>query len=339
MSDCQIKSFIVHKLIKDQHGQATIATGAQLLQTNPAIQNLVDEIHKKYKTQSKSFGKFEENITEYPFQQYIDSHLLQSRTPDFLAFSCDALTHLRVTTTDVSFATGGWVVICEYEANNNHYIVIAIVNESHGATVNETTYQVSNSIYVDLNKLRHAGRINIDQWQSGIHDKYVSFLRKGKETTYFQKYLGCNNIQERKAESDKLVKAVKQFTRSLPSEEKDRIYKLSNDFLNRLANENLELDLESFAKHVCPESSESLHEFLCSDELELSNGFVPDKTSIRSFLKFVAKDKDWQLSFSRDALNDFSYDDSSRILTIEVKNDNAHQILCEELISNQDQTS
>lgn len=334
MKNCLIKSFIVHKLNKDQHGAATISEGPSLLTVNDAIQSLVDEIDQKYKTQSRSFGKFEDNNIEFPLQKYIEDNLLNTSSPDFLKFSKDALLHLQVTATDINFATGGWVVMCDYVSQGENFVVIAIVNDSKGAAVNETTYVVSTSIYVDLNKLRHAGRVNIDKWQSGTNNKYVSFLRKGKETTYFQKFLGCNDIQERRVESDKLVNAVKKFTQTLSEEaSKDSIYKLSHTYLLSLIDENKELELETFCNHVYPSNPTILKEYLCSEEISLSTGFVPDRTSISRFSKFTAKGNDWQLSFSRDAIRNFSYDASTRTLTIEVKNDAAHQVLCDEVIS------
>lgn len=336
MSECIIRSFIVHKLNKEQHGDPTTSPGSTLLEINPAIQDLIEAIHKKYITQSKSFGKFEDNVIGYPIQQYITTHLLSDEEPNFLNFSKDALTHLEVTSQGVDLATGGWVVMSAYLFNNEHFIVVAIVNESKGATVSKNDYKISESVYIDLNKLRHAGRINIDKWQSGVNDKYVSFLRKGKETSYFQKYLGCIKPQHDLNETTKIVNAVKTYCQNLAKQENstvniDDLYKKSAVYLTDLANKKEELDLTSFANHLFPDDPEVFKEYLGAEELELSSGFVPNKTAINKFTKFQVESRDWKLQFNRDAKNEIRYDTEKKQLIIDIKDPEDQRILQNEL--------
>ena len=336
MSECTIHSFIIHKLIKEQHGHPTSSPGESLLEVNSPIQNLIEAIHKKYITQSKSFGQFEENCIEYPLQQYIKNHLLDGETPNFLEFSNGALTHLEVTSRDVDLATGGWVVMSNYSMNNEAFIVLALVNESKGASVSENDYKVNESIYIDLNKLRHAGRVNIDKWQSGQNDKYVSFLRKGKETSYFQKYLGCIKPQSDLNETSKVVRAIKTYCQNLAKKENstidiDSLYKKSAAYLTELANNNEELDLTAFANHLFSSDPENFQEYLGTEELELSSGFVPHKTAISKFTKFQVQSRDWKLQFNRDAKNEMRYNKQTKQLIIDITDLEDQSILESEL--------
>lgn len=338
MTSCDIKSFIVHKLNKEQHGAPTSSPGSALLEINPTIQNLIEAIHKKYRTQSKSFGKFEDSAIEYPLQQYINNHLINIQEPNFFEFSKGALTHLEVVSTGVDMATGGWVVMSEYVFNQEQFIVLAIVNESKGASVSENDYKVNESVYIDLNKLRHAGRINIDKWKTNTNDKYVSFLRKGKETTYFQKYLGCINPQQNLNETNKIVNAVKQFCQALVKVENntiniDELYKRSASYLIDLANKVEELDLESFANHLFPDDPEPFKLFLGDENLELSSGYVPHKTAINKFTKFEVESTDWKLQFNRDAKNELRYNPQTKQLIIDIKDIEYQRILENELTS------
>jgi len=187
---CEISAFIVHKLIRTgEEKKLEKEEGGALLETNDSIQRLMDTLNQRYVDQGgRTFGNFSEDQDNFPISRYLDEVDIVNDQSQFYELSIRILEHLVAKARNTS-ATEGWVVMCLYKYNNNLNLSVAVVNEITGASIDET-FQVKPSVYIDLTKLRHAGRINLTQWK-GSKDKYVSFIRAARESTYFKEFLGC----------------------------------------------------------------------------------------------------------------------------------------------------
>lgn len=261
----------------------------------------MDTLNQRYVDQGgRTFGNFSEDQDNFPISRYLDEVDIVNDQSQFYELSIRILDHLVAKARNTS-ATDGWVVMCLYQYNNNLSLSVAVVNEITGASIDET-FQVKPSVYIDLTKLRHAGRINLTQWKGG-KDKYVSFIRAARESTYFKEFLGCEYTNSNVEESNKLISAINAYAESenLNYEARNELTSKAFDFLQSASKANTPIFLEHLANHLSPEEPEKLRSYLVSDDFKINDGFIPDGRTLKKLVEIQSKTPYWNLKLAREA--------------------------------------
>lgn len=267
-------------------------------------QQLIDDICKRYSGRGgKGYGYFEEDTDNYPMSTIMQNYFVD-KSQSFYDISKRMMNVLVKESSQETGATGGDVVITHYRDNGREYLLVAIVTEKTGS--NRSGWSIKKTTFFDINNLRFAGRIDLTGWQNG-DERYISFLKGTKSVSvYFKKFLGCNDELLASKETTKLTKAILNFAQeqNLSGETRDQFIEKVHNHLKEISDKEEEFILEVFVNAIWPEDPEVLETYLSSDEIKLSNGFIPDKRSLKSLTNFAGQTKTWRISFNRQAIND-----------------------------------
>lgn len=315
----QIKNVVVHLLRKDQHREAILELGRKEGNMTEASQRLISHICERYKGRAgKGYGCFEKDTDNYPMGKIINAYY-SCRENDFYECSCRMAQHLFVRSNEQQLATGGYILITHIQNNNHEYLLVAIINSTTGSIVTPD-FLIKDSKYLDIEKLRVAGRIDLTAWKNGA-ERYISFL-KGQTlvSSYFKKFLGCNDILIAKIETEKLKKALISFIeeRDLSKEEKNDFLENAYTILRDHSKKDNPIELNTIINTLWPSDPDLLREKICQEEYELSDGFVPDGRIIKSLVSFKGKSEHWELKFERVAIAEGSvrYDKEHDVLVL-----------------------
>jgi len=314
----EVKHVVVHILDKEQNGDASERLSPEEGMVTEASQRLINDICAKYAGRTgKGYGYFEGDPDNYPMERMAGDYL--DNTDDFYQSSCRMMRHLTERSQRENMATGGYVLFSHITIGHNEHLLIAIVSATIGSTVTDD-FRIQDSTYLDIAKLRMAGRIDLTAWTSGA-ERYISFLKgQGNVSNYFKQFLGCNDVLIARRESEKLRDTLTAFAveKNLEGAEKDAFLKTAFEHLNALSKANEPLNLETFVNAVWPQAPEELSGKLASEELALSDGFVPDGRVIRALVSFKGKSKYWELKFDREGTTtgDIDYDPETNIITL-----------------------
>lgn len=324
--------FIVHIMNKEQQGLATIIPCPSEKPIQQASKDLSNALTERYSGRAgKGYGKFEDDRDSYPMGNIVDDYFV-NKTHSFYDTSIRMINHLKARADDESMSTGGYVIIAHNEVNGNHYLMVAILTSAVGSSVHD--FEIQESEYLDIAKLRVAGRIDLTGRQNG-KERYISFL-KGQNSVagYFKKFLGCNDILIAKQETTKLRNALLEFAteRGFEPEAREEFLNKAHEKLKNLNRSGEAFDTQVFANEIWPTAPELLVEKLTNDDLEFSDGFVPDGNVIRGLVSFKGKSKHWSLKFERAALHDGSvlYDsENDKLILTEIPDTLRSEILSE----------
>lgn len=300
-----ITDVVIHKLIKESHQRtASLELRPTVLPVNTVVQRLIDHLYKQYADKpGKGFGRFESDENEYPVQRYLKQHV-ETSTISFLELSNQLMRHLETRAKAESLATGGYVLIAKTTSGPSSYILVAIVTEVVGTAITEGL-EVVESVHLDMNQLRVAGRVDMTGWLSGA-DRYISFLKGRTDVAgYFKLFLGCNDVHLAAEESKKLLQGLESFAteQALDISKKEALFNTAHSYLVNLAKENQPVSLEALSNHLWPLEPQALQIVLADQNLLLSDGFVPDRRVLKRLVQFEAKTQYWKLSFDRKALS------------------------------------
>ncbi|WP_288843060.1 nucleoid-associated protein [uncultured Deefgea sp.] len=296
-----LQHLIIHQLHKEPNGPARVALSSAEMPINSAAQRLVDHLCQLYGSRNgKGFGKFEEDEHEYPMpalvRRYVDD-------TDFLGFSQQAIAQLQVRAEQEAEASGGYVLMAHVSNSEMDFLFFALVGEVIGTAVNADLH-LEDSIHLDMDHLRVAGRIDLGVWQAG-GERYVSFLRgRGDVAAYFKLFLGCNDMVTPLKETQKLVKGLEQFVeqQALSAQDRDEVFQRAHNLLDEMGNEQGEVNLAEVASQIYPDAPQALQAALQHEDLGLIDGFVPDRRAIKPLMRFKAAAPEWKLEFDRASL-------------------------------------
>lgn len=329
----EIRNIVVHILNKEQHGDATSTFSPTIGAVTPASQRLIDAICERYSGRTgKGYGHFEGDTDNYPMENIVGDYL---REPDsFYDISVRMMNHLVDRAQQENMATGGYVLFSHIVIGSHSHVLIAMVNVTTGSAITDN-FAIEDSVYLDIAKLRVAGRIDLTAWQAGA-ERYISFLKgQSSVSNYFKRFLGCNDVLIAKQESEKLKNALQEFAteQELDGEEKESFLGRAFEHLRDLSKAGEPLHLDTFINAVWPQAPDALSAKLTSEELELSDGFIPDGRVIRSLVSFKGKSQYWELKFERAGINDGSveYNEETNEITLRYISDELRQVFLDEV--------
>lgn len=317
----EIVNVIVHSLNKTDGG-FVIDDRKQVLEVGDTIQRLIDQLAKIYAAKTgKSHGRFEADVDNYPVSKFLDSYYNVGDS-DFVATTLQMAEALKKTARGTA-STGGHVFFAHFKraADQSHYFIVAILNDELGAALNKSK-EVVDALHLDIKGFRLAGRVNLTSW-SGGGDKYLSFIKgrgQDKVSEFFKLFLGCNNSIAAVLETQKLGTVLELFTVSQGMEEEQREEFLQSAYTvcKRYADKDVPFEVDAFANEVWPANPGELSSSFEESGLDISDGFIPDKRSLSSLVKFSGATKTWRLTFDRAALSndeiEFNIEDETLVI-------------------------
>lgn len=318
-----INSVVIHKLIKERHGKASVITKPTLPEITPNVEELVNDISKLYAERTgKGYGRFDKDETNFPASRILRD-AFKSKTKSFLEASHELMTVLAAKAGQAPLATGGYVLMAQItnEAKVSWFIV-AIITNIKGSAINDESFEVESSVHIDLQNLRVAGRVNLTDWLKEEKDvRYIGFLKQQKDVSdYFKLFLGCDELIASSEETKKLVAVLKEFAKNsgLEPDKQEDFLKAAHDFCSNCQDKDQPLILESLTNAIWPDDPKTLQKALTAGDVQISDGFVPDGRSLKTLVKIKAKTPYWTVELDRRALTSgqAKYDPKKHTLTL-----------------------
>lgn len=317
----EIVNVIVHTVNKGDSG-FVVDDRKEVLEVGETVQRLIDQLAKIYSAKTgKSHGRFEEDTDNYPVSKFLENYF-QAGTSDFVTTTLHMAQSLRKSVQGTA-STGGHVFFAHFRrvSDKTDFFSVAILNDELGAALNKSK-EVVDALHLDIKGFRLAGRVNLTSWAEG-GDKYLSFIKgrgQDKVSDFFKLFLGCNNSVAAVLETQNLGKALEQFIHSKEMSEEKREEFLRNAYsiCKRYADRDVPFEIKAFSNELWPESPEDLSDLFEESGLDISDGFIPDKRSLRSLVKFTGGSKNWRITFDRAALSngEIEFDMKSQALII-----------------------
>nr|CAD61113.1 hypothetical protein [Cupriavidus oxalaticus] len=303
-----VNHVIVHKLVKEKLGKASVVERAAALTVTEPVKKLILAIHELYASKaSKGYGRFEADEVNYPSSAILRKTFID-QSASFVDGSKSLLSVLSAKAGAVPLATGGYVLMAQVtNAAQVTWFLVAIINNIDGSVIDDKTLEVVDAMHVDLANLRVAGRVNLTDWTNGDEDiRYVGFLKqRGEVADYFKVFLGCNELIADTEETKKLVGVLKKFAKSqgLDQKAEEDFLKSAFNYCDDRNKNDEPLSLEALSNAAWPHEPKKLQEAFVEGEVQISDGFVPDGRSIKALVRLRYKTDYWTVDIDRLALS------------------------------------
>ncbi|KTT47701.1 nucleoid-associated protein, partial [Pseudomonas oryzihabitans] len=221
---------------------------------------------------------------------------------DFVAFSRQAVEHLKGLMESSNLSTGGHVLFAQYQQGMTDYLTIALLHHSEGVTVTETL-DVAPAKHLDLGQLHLAARINLSEWRNNKQSRqYISFIRgKGgkKVSDYFRDFIGCQEGVDAKGETRTLLKAFSDYVESedLPEEAAKEKTDTLVDYASSQAKRGEPMALDALSELMDDQAPRAFYDYIRNKDYGLAPEIPADKRTLNQFRRFTGRAEGLSISF------------------------------------------
>ena len=317
-----IRHAIVHPIDRKPDGQpATLHAREAELEASQAIENLMADLNESYNAKpNKAWGLFHKESGAYPFSGWLNEYLDGGK--NFVAFSQQAVEHLKQLMEGSNLSTGGHVLFAHYQQGMTDYLAIALLHHSEGVTVTDTL-DVAPAKHLDLGQLHLAARINISEWRNNKQSKqYISFIKgKGgkKVSDYFRDFIGCQEGVDAPSETRTLLKAFSDYVESedLPEEKAKEKTDTLVDYASTQARIGEPIALDELSELMSEEQPKAFYDYIRNKADVLAPEIPADKRALNQFRRFTGRAEGLSISFEAHLLGSkVEYDESQDVLII-----------------------
>jgi nucleoid-associated protein len=335
-----IRNAVAHRLNKFRNARgATVAFSDTEIVKSPALTQLLKNILESYASRSsRHTGAFEADTERFPFAAQLRS--LLNGDSEFLEFSRLAMGRLRDKISDVTFASGGYLLFVAYTQHDCEMLLVAKLSTEQGAIFSEDMHEVVASPYLNVERLQVAARIDLDAWRGG-DERFLTFVMKQDQahpSEYFREFVGCRIDQDSRVESKKLVRVVKDFANHLategfiPFDQVPDVQRRAFDFAEELRRSASPggMAFDALANALWPDRPEVFLGFLNLHPEQPSAGFVPDATTFKKLSNINFKSRELSIKMTYDFKQQHVTTDGRRVVI-----ENAPARLIQELTEGQ----
>ncbi|VVM89424.1 Nucleoid-associated protein YejK [Pseudomonas fluorescens] len=303
-----IVSSILHKVHKDAKQTKVVTITPRKTLFNTKDQAVIDllggAVSAFRKTSSKGYAVFQKSVIAYPLSNQLDKYL--TNACDFMALSISAMDILKAQMTKEALATGGYILFCHYKLNQLDFLLIMQLKIKPGTGIDEVTLDVKENINLDIEHLHEAARINVAKWRAA-DGKYISFVKKASNsqpTKYFRDFIGCDEFEDAKAQTNELVLAVESYCESLKltldqaNEIKEKVF----FYCEEKKKEGQPISLAALATRINEKDPTAFIQYIDDNLLTVPDSFDPIKDAYKHLKRVGGKDKDLTINFNRSLL-------------------------------------
>jgi nucleoid-associated protein YejK len=328
----ELLNVIVHKLNKEQRKSEEEITPPSIQlrdkeydKDNDVVQTLIEKLSDSYK-KGKTFGTFDSDIKNHPFQEWLGEMLDEAHERDFISLTKDVMGRLLLFIKDVNFATGGHLLFAHYKHSDSSWLIIVMLKDKEGFTFTDDL-SIKNIQEVDIDKLHQLARVDLTKWTEKS-EGYLSFIKKraGDVSGYFIDALGCTNLIPSKQATNNVFTIVDMLLGEAKIETvkvlsfKEKLY----EFLDERRPDTVKLaEIEALVDAELPiEFHGRFIEEANSDKYKISDEFEPHAQALIYYKRIKHKTAKWALDISRDAIGlpdsgaELIYDDENNTLTL-----------------------
>ncbi len=336
----QLNNIILHSLAFNNEGELKCHPRAAELANTEVVEALAAELHRVYNAKpAKGFGYFkldEETNTGFPFETKLQSFIADET--DFVNFSSSAAELLVGELAKYGFTDQGILAFVHYNWMASDYLIVALLENKDSVTVTEQL-DISNTHYLELNKLQLATKIDLTEWKQNPSSKrYLSFIkgRAGRKVSdFFLDFLGCTEGMDAKVQNAGLMRAVDEFCHvaELDSQETIQTREQVAEYCNEQLSAGGEIEMKELSEHLANVSEKDFYQY-ASEAYELEDSFPADRTAVRKLTKYVGQGGGISLSFDQKLLDErVFYNADTDTLTIKGTPPNLREQLKRRLMS------
>ncbi|GAA0790449.1 nucleoid-associated protein [Marinobacterium sediminicola] len=264
---------------------------------------------------SKRYGCFADEATVFKglLVNWRDQNL------GFTQFTAKVIEHLAMLMEQEDLETDGHWLFVEEELEAAHRLWIAQLKQKDGLLLNNDN-DLQETGYIDFAKTGLCACIDLHELSNPDGKRYLT-LSFGFGDRPLQQplmvFFGFTDTVDTQADTERFMEVVSDYAESMPEENAKRYQKEVAEFCMEQSKEGAAVNYRELAGSVDSVAEVSLDEFIAERAPEMKEEFIPDRSSLKKYIRYTGRTKEVSISFSNESLGrSITFDPSTETLTL-----------------------
>ncbi len=292
----KLKNIVLHQIKKEENEEPKLNLSNHLLDKNDTTQDFVAKVVKSYTSKSPTYGAFDSDITNNPFQKHVRNYFENN---DFLKFSEQAMNTLK-SKMDIPKAKGGYVVFAHYIENGKDFIITVMLDNTERFVVNDKL-DIKKLLGLDIDKVARANRINWQEWQDN-QETYLSFIKgtRGVSNYFAKQFIGCTDYSSSKENAKNLQLAVNGYMYHNGFEDNSKLTIKQNlkEYTDRRITEGLDIEIATISVYIDADNPQAFVDYVQKEGYKVGNFKSTRKSDFKGFEIKTLKGDGYKLEYN-----------------------------------------
>ncbi len=265
----------------------------------------------------KRYGSFSEESGAFKglVQSWVKSNL------SFVSFSHKVIENLAIALEEKNVdAEGHWLfALEELEASTRFWM--AHLKHKDGILITPQN-NLAETSFIDFGKMGFCSCIHLNEMDSPDQQKYltVSFGFGDRPLQNLLLDFTCfTDTVDTAADTNRFMKLVKDFSKTMPEDSGKKYQKEAADFCIEQSKNGDAVNYRELTFQIDTplEFDEKLDDFIQQKDPQIKEEFIPDRASLKKYVRYTGKTKEVSISFSNESLGKtVRFDEESESLVI-----------------------
>lgn len=290
----------------------------QPFELNGVVEEAFREMKQAYvKRLGKQFGRFSEDIGQFPMAswltEYLEDKISFSRLAEYFGG------HIKSVCERGEFALEGFVFTAleKLEAGTSLYLFWVHQNQANALDGDLNFDRVT---LLDTGNVAWAARVNLDEWLQGNSQHYLGVIgwRGEKEISdALLDVLGFTDKVDARADTELFLEAVESYVGSLPETEVVATRAKVVEYCLEQDKQGKAVELNELSREVNHNAEAAFREHVTRHNPQLKKEFIADRTQVKNYVRISGRDEMISMSFASGCLGEsVVYDADNDCLTI-----------------------
>lgn len=301
-----IHNLIIHNIKKEQHDK-NVKVKRRPHEIKPKQKE--DDFFEKlltvyYKKSNPTYGTFDPDKNNYPYQTYIKDFLATKTT--FRDFSLKAVDHFVSKIKMEPNATGGFFLVLYYTNQKIPYLAIIMLNNKANYDIDEDSLEIVEKATLDIKKIDVANIVNLSRWKAS-DSTYLTFTKGRKKISdYFINFIGCTTYTDSKHFSQNLKAAINDYLlgEGYDDDEKVALKMKEHSYLKEKSRTQKDIQLQELGNTIFPENPEKFLSHLTQEKYSINPTFKCELSVFRDYQYIFYTSKNLNFRFHRNLLTE-----------------------------------
>ncbi len=243
----------------------------------------------------------------------------RDQTLSFTQFTAKVIEHLAMLMEQEDLETDGHWLFIEEELEASHRLWIALLKQKDGLLLNADN-DLQDTGYIDFAKTGLCACIDLHDIDNPDGKRYLT-LSFGFGDRPLQQHLmdffGFTDTVDTQADTERFMEIVSDYSESMPEDTAKRYQKEVAEFCMEQSKEGAAVNYHELSGSVDSVAEVSLDDFIAERAPELKEEFIPDRSSLKKYIRYTGRTKEVSISFSNESLGkSITFDPSTETLTL-----------------------
>lgn len=306
---------IAHRLTR-RTGEQSYSLSETPIESALLASRLVSEVKPLFaRRATKRYGRFADEASNFKglLLNWLDNG------QGFAQFSARALEQLAMLIEEQDLETDGHWLFALEELEHTRHLWIVNLKQRAGLSINADN-AVSETDYIDFSKTGLCARLDLNDIQRPERQRYLTlsfgFGDRQMQGALFD-YFGFFDTVDTQADTERFMQAVDQYSADMPEENAKRFQKEVAQFCMEQSAQGEAVNYRELSAEVDSVASQSFDQFVQESAPELQEEFIPDRSSLKKYIRYTGRTKEVSISFSNESLGkSISFDEQAETLTL-----------------------